>query len=88
MLWANLFKRSFSFGSAIFCDTETLLEKGTKTKNLPAIDSSELIRGPLVEIGSFTICTNVFCPVLRTSLMLPSLCISFSKPKFFKVYSL
>jgi len=60
MLFANLFKRSFSLGSSIFCETEILSEKGTKTKNLPAIDSSELNLGPLVEIGSFTICTNKF----------------------------
>ena len=32
--------------------------KGTKTIYLPAIESSELILGPLVDIGSLTICTN------------------------------
>ena len=26
---------------------------------LPAIDNSELMRGPLVEIGSFTTCTKI-----------------------------
>ena len=60
MLFTNLFNRSFSFESSIFCETEILSEKGTNTKNLPAIDSSELNLGPFVDIGSFTICTNKF----------------------------
>ena len=55
ILLANFFSLSFSFGSAIRDETEIRLEKGTSTIYLPAIESSELNRGPLDEIGSFTI---------------------------------
>ena len=60
ILFASRFNLSFSLLLAIFCDTETLSEKGTSTKYLPAIESSELIRGPFVDIGSLTTCTNKF----------------------------
>ncbi|MCY1531927.1 hypothetical protein D9M68_671670 [compost metagenome] len=39
----------------IFLETEITLEKGTRTIYLPAIERSELSRGPLVEIGSLAI---------------------------------
>jgi hypothetical protein len=55
ILFTNLFNLSFSFESSIFCEIEILFENGTRTKNLPAIDNSEVTLGPLVEIGSFTI---------------------------------
>ena len=55
MLFTSLFKRSFSSLLSIFCETDTRSEKGTITKYRPAMDNSELILGPLVEMGSFTI---------------------------------
>ena len=39
-------KRSLSGFDFIFCEIETRFENGTKTKYLPAIDISEVIRGP------------------------------------------
>ena len=48
----SFFNLSRSFPLFIFCETEIRLDKGIKTKNLPAKESSELILGPLVEIGS------------------------------------
>ena len=54
----NRFKRSFSSFESIFCEIETRSEKGTKTTYRPAKEISELILGPLVDMGSFTICTK------------------------------
>jgi hypothetical protein len=50
-----------SFFSLVFYffEIETRSENGTKTINLPARDSSALILGPLVDIGSFTTCTKM-----------------------------
>ena len=59
ILLTSLLSLSFSFGSSIFCDIEILVENGTKTKNLPAIDNSDVTLGPFVEIGSFTICISI-----------------------------
>ena len=56
---SNRLRRSFSSLDSIFCEIETRSEKGTRTINLPANESSELIRGPFVDIGSFTICTQM-----------------------------
>ncbi len=55
MLVIKRFNLSFSSLLSIFCETETRSENGTSTIYLPAMESSELIRGPLVEMGSFTI---------------------------------
>ena len=74
----NRFRRSFSPFASIFCETETRSEKGTRTINLPARESSELILGPLVDIGSFTTCTKIDWFGLRMSKTVPSLSISFS----------
>ena len=46
--------------------------------HLPANEISEVKRGPLVEIGSFTICTTTSCPtfnVLATCLLYTSRCV-------------
>jgi hypothetical protein len=48
---------SFLF-DLLFFEIETRSEKGTKTIN-PARESSALILGPLVDIGSFTTCTKI-----------------------------
>ena len=55
----NRCKRFLSALSVIFLETLIALEKGTNTKYRPAIDNSQDKRGPLVEIGSFTTCTNI-----------------------------
>ena len=57
-------------------ETDTLSAKGINTIYLPAKESSEVNRGPLVDIGSLAICTNTSCPALRTSLILPFFSIS------------
>ncbi|MNI87467.1 hypothetical protein D3C85_1492140 [compost metagenome] len=58
-----------------------VLENGTSTTYLPAIDRSELKRGPLVEIGSLAICTGRSMFLLSTSEILPALLISASSFK-------
>ena len=58
ILFTSLISLSFSSLLAIFWDTETLSEKGTMTRKRPAMESSELILGPFVDMGSFTICTS------------------------------
>ena len=40
--------------------------------NRPANESSPVSRGPLVEMGSFTICTKTSCPTESTCWTLPS----------------
>ena len=42
------------------------------TRYLPAKDSSEVRRGPLVEMGSLTICTTTSCPTFRVLDTVPS----------------
>ena len=76
MLWINCRKRARSSLDLIFVETETLSANGINTMYLPANDSSEVSRGPFVEIGSLAICTNTSCPTLSTLLMLPSFSIS------------
>ena len=78
----SFFNLSLSFLHLIFWETEIRFEKGIKTKNLPAKDSSELILGPLVEIGSFIIWARMVRFGDRTSSILPFLSISFSKLYF------
>ena len=80
----SFLSRSFSCFDSIFCETETRSEKGTKTKNRPANESSQLILGPFVEIGSLTTCTNIDWLALSMSATAPSLSISFSNWKFFR----
>ena len=79
ILWTSLFNLLFSSLLSIFCEIEILLEKGTRTRKRPAKDSSELILGPFVEIGSFMICTSTDWLGLMTLEILPSLSISDSK---------
>ena len=45
----------------IFFEIEITSENGTNTTYRPAIDISELKRGPFVEIGSLAICTGISC---------------------------
>ena len=78
----SFFNLSRSFLLLIFCETEIRLDKGIKTKNLPAKESSELILGPLVEIGSFIIWVRMVSFGDNTSSILPCLSISFSKFSF------
>ncbi len=87
MLFTRRFNRSFSALFSIFCEIEILSEKGTKTIYLPAIESSELILGPLVDIGSLAICTNIDWFDFKTSLILPSLSISFSNGNLLRLKS-
>ena len=79
MLCTSLFNLLFSSLLSIFWEIEILFEKGTNTKKRPAKDNSELILGPLVEIGSFIIWTKTVWFGLITSEILPSLSISDSK---------
>ena len=55
----SFFNLSLSFLLLIFWETEIRFEKGIRTKNLPAKESSELILGPLVEIGSLIIWVRI-----------------------------
>ena len=75
------FKRFRSSLSLIFWEIDTLFEKGTRTKYLPARVISEQSRGPLADIGSLATCTNIGAEEERVSLILPSLGISFSDLK-------
>ena len=76
ILFTSLFNLSFSFESSIFCEIEILDENGTRTKNLPAKEISDVTLGPLVEIGSLTICIKIGSFVFMTSEIEPSLLIS------------
>ena len=76
MLCNNCFKRARSSLDLIFWETETLSLNGIRTRYRPAKDSSHVSRGPLVEIGSFTICTMTSCPCCKTFEMVPSLSMS------------
>ena len=58
MLLISFLSLAFSSGFSIFCETETLSEKGVKTMYLPARESSVVSLGPFVEIGSFEICSR------------------------------
>ena len=55
-------RRFFSSAERIFCERNTLDEKGTSTTLRPASEMSEVRRGPLVEMASLAICTMMFCP--------------------------
>ncbi|MNI29089.1 hypothetical protein D3C73_828940 [compost metagenome] len=68
-------------------EMETVLEKGTKTTKRPAIERSELRRGPFVEMGSLAICTGTSIFLLKTSEILPALSISFSSFKLLSSFS-
>ena len=57
-------------------EIEILSEKGINTMFLPAMEISEVSLGPLVEMGSLAICTRMYCPCLRISLIFPCLLIS------------
>jgi hypothetical protein len=46
---------------AIFLETATTSENGVSTKKRPGMVSSQLRRGPLVEMGSFRIWTRMGC---------------------------
>jgi len=59
---AMRFRRFFSSAERIFCERNTLDEKGTSTTLRPASEMSEVRRGPLVEMASLAICTMMFCP--------------------------
>jgi hypothetical protein len=59
MLSARACRRLRSSALAIFFDTETASEKGESTMYRPGRVSSQESRGPLVEIGSFRICTRI-----------------------------
>ena len=72
MLISSCLRRARSSLDLIFCDTETLSLKGINTRYLPAKESSEVSLGPLVEIGSFTICTTTSCPTLSVLDTVPS----------------
>ena len=61
----------------IFFEMETTSENGTNTTKRPAMDRSELRRGPLVEMGSFAICTGKSMFRESISEILPDLFISF-----------
>ena len=74
----NRLRRSFSVLDSIFCETETRSEKGTRTINLPARESSELILGPFVEIGYLKNFTKIDWFGLKIFKTVPSLSISFS----------
>lgn len=76
ILWISCRKRARSSLDLIFVETETLSANGINTIYLPAKDSSEVNRGPFVEIGSLAICTNTSCPTFSTLLILPSFSIS------------
>ena len=67
MLSTSLRRRIFSAEFLIFCDTEILLLKGMSTIKRPVKVISVVSRGPLVEMGSFTICTSNCCPCWSTS---------------------
>ena len=73
MLINNCLRRARSSLDLIFCETETLSLKGINTRYLPANESSEVNLGPLVEIGSFTICTTTSCPTFNVLATVPSL---------------
>ena len=60
MLVIRRFKRLRSSLLFIFCEIDTLLENGSRTRNRPGNDISVEIRGPLVDIGSLAICTKIF----------------------------
>src|ERR1044071_4949641 len=62
----------------IFFETLTVVEKGTNTRYLPAIDNSDESLGPLVEIGSFTTCTGNNRPFDNCWVIFPCLSMSFS----------
>ena len=53
----------------IFFDTDMVLENGTSTTYLPAIEMSELKRGPFVEIGSEVKEGDVVCIIEAMKLM-------------------
>ena len=72
ILISNCLRRARSSLDLIFCDTETLSLKGISTRYLPANEISEVRRGPLVEIGSLTICTTTSCPTLSVLATVPS----------------
>ncbi|MNY07155.1 hypothetical protein D3C86_1399440 [compost metagenome] len=75
------FRRLRSVLLLIFLEIEITLEKGTNTIYLPAIERSELKRGPFVEIGSLAICTGKTRFLLTTSDILPALLMSSSNLK-------
>ena len=72
MLMSSCLRRARSALDLIFCDTETLSLKGMRTRYLPAKDSSEVSRGPFVEMGSLTICTTTSCPTFSVLATVPS----------------
>ena len=72
MLCMSCFNRARSSADLILEDTDTLSWKGISTRNRPGKDSSHVRRGPLVEMGSLTICTNISCPCCRVVCTLPS----------------
>ena len=72
MLWMSCFKRARSSADFILEDTDTLSWKGINTRKRPGNDSSQVRRGPLVEMGSFTICTRISCPCWSVVCTLPS----------------
>ena len=78
MLWMSFFNRLRSSLLCIFCDTDTLLENGTNTTYLPAKEISAVIRGPFVLIGSLAICTGIWSPACRKSVIFPDLSMSAS----------
>ena len=83
ILLISCFNRFCSFGFSIFCEIDILSEKGINIIYLPAIEISVVNLGPLVEIGSFEICVKISSPVLRASLIPPSLFRFGSFLKFF-----
>ena len=72
MLCTSCFSLVRSSPFLIFDDTETFSWKGMSTIYLPAKLRSHVSRGPLVEIGSLTTCTNTSCPTFSTFCTLPS----------------
>ena len=56
----------------ILVDTDTLSPKGIRTRYLPAKLNSPVSRGPFVDIGSLTICTNTSSPTVSVFCTLPS----------------
>ena len=70
--FGNRFSPDYNSLEEIFCETFTLSANGSSTTFLPAMDISAVSLDPLVEIGSFTICTTIGWPGCKTSPILPS----------------
>ena len=69
-------RRLRSSAECILRDIATTSLKGVTTTKRPGSDISQLRRGPLEDIGSFSICTTISGLPVNTSVIFPAFCIS------------